>query len=69
MRVRNGPDLFYETSEVRAEGLIFLLTHFKDEELVFLLTHSKEGRDDQLWLGASEEVGLELFRELVERVD
>ncbi|RZS10102.1 hypothetical protein BHM03_00041270 [Ensete ventricosum] len=32
-----------------------------DEELVFLLTHSKEVRDDRLWLGASEEVGLNSF--------
>ncbi|RRT56768.1 hypothetical protein B296_00032267 [Ensete ventricosum] len=57
MRVRNDPDLFHETSEVQAEGLIFLLPY------------SKEGRSGRLRSGASKEVGLELFRELVEGVD
>ncbi|RZR72598.1 hypothetical protein BHM03_00014885 [Ensete ventricosum] len=57
MRIKNGPDLFRETSEVQAEGLIFLLPY------------TKEGRSGRLRPGAMKEVGLELFRELVERVD
>ncbi|RWV94778.1 hypothetical protein GW17_00042647 [Ensete ventricosum] len=39
------------------------------EVLVFLLPHPKEGRDGPLRPCASEEVGLELSRELIKRVD